>query len=976
MTTVEQLANELNKSVQQILQQLQQAGINKNNANDEVLEEDKQKLLNFLKRSHGTNNINTSRLTLSTTETSHIRQSDSTGKTRTVEVAVKKRRIIIKDTNDLAAVKTDSAMQLLDNNEENKKIDTIIEQQSIKEADFETKTVSKDDINNKKNIHNIDIGELNKLNKSFNKGSKIIDNKKEPSSLPINDKNLPEEIIEKKEDKDPIEIVVEKKEEPKVQLTFAQRRALAEAQAKEISQMLNKPNKILRAERKKEAEKAAEPVVVQEVVYKTTSNLRITDPKAPAANSERTERRPLIVKTVTPNSNNSIKKDKLPSDGSVPPSDKKEEVKEFKDKPKSKFVEPKPDKDQKRKTGMALKIRGDATSDLDGAWRSPKSHKKHKPISNFIQPTETVIKDIIIPETISVADLAHKMSVKGSELIKVLMKLGQMVTINQVLDQDTAMILTQEMGHVAIPAKSDDPESFLEDNIEHDDLKNESLPRPPVVTVMGHVDHGKTSLLDKIRSSKVAFGEAGGITQHIGAYHVDTPKGMITFLDTPGHEAFTAMRARGAKATDIVILVVAADDGVMPQTKEAIAHAKAANVPLVVAINKSDKPDANIDKVTQELVAESVIPEAYGGDVPFIAVSAKTGDGIDALLENVLLQAEVLELKAPIEAYAKGLVIEAKLDKGKGAVATILVQSGTLKKGDMILAGAAYGRVRAMVDENGKSIQSAGPSIPVEIQGLSEVPGAGDEVIVVPDERKAREIALFRQGKFRDVKLARQQASKLENMFENMAENNIKSLSLIIKSDVQGSQEALVQSLNQLSGEEVRVQVVHAGVGAISDNDINLAAASQAVIIGFNVRADAAARKLAENLGINIKYYNIIYDAVNDIKAALSGLLSPEIKEKITGSVEIRQVIKVPKIGLIAGCMVTDGFVKRSSSVRVLRDNIVIFTGELDSLKRFKDDVKEVKQGFECGLSIKNYQDLVEKDVLEIFETVEIARTL
>ena len=483
-------------------------------------------------------------------------------------------------------------------------------------------------------------------------------------------------------------------------------------------------------------------------------------------------------------------------------------------------------------------------------------------------------------------------------------------------------------------------------------------------------------MLDYIRRAKVASGEAGGITQHIGAYHVETPRGMITFLDTPGHEAFTAMRARGAKATDIVILVVAADDGVMPQTKEAIAHAKAAGVPLVVAINKIDKPGANADRVTQELIAESVVPEEYGGDSPFVQVSAKTGLGIDSLLENVLLQAEVLELKAPKDAPAKGLVVEARLDKGRGTVATILVQSGTLKRGDVVLAGSAYGRVRAMLDENGVNIAEAGPSIPVEIQGLTEVPSAGEEVMVMADERKAREIALFRQGKFRDVKLAKQQAAKLENMFENMGEGEVKNLPIIVKTDVQGSQEALVQSLVKLSTSEVRVQVVHAAVGGISESDVNLAVASKAVIIGFNTRADASARKLAESNGVDIRYYNIIYDAVDEVKAALSGMLAPEKREQIIGMVEIRQVFVVSKVGAIAGCLVTDGMVKRTSSVRLLRNNVVTWTGELDSLKRYKDDAKEVKAGLECGLSLKGYNEIQVGDQLEIFEVQEIARTL
>jgi translation initiation factor IF-2 len=507
-------------------------------------------------------------------------------------------------------------------------------------------------------------------------------------------------------------------------------------------------------------------------------------------------------------------------------------------------------------------------------------------------------------------------------------------------------------------------------------VEAELKPRPPVVTVMGHVDHGKTSLLDFIRTTKVAAGEAGGITQHIGAYHVETPRGVVTFLDTPGHEAFTAMRARGAQATDIVILVVAADDGVMPQTIEAINHAKAASVPLVVALNKIDKHEANPEKVKQELLTHGVVPEEYGGDSPVVPVSAKTGQGVDALLEQVLLQAEVLELRAATDAPAKGVVIEARLDKGRGPVATLLVQSGTLKRGDIVLTGAVYGRVRAMLDENGKAVQEAGPSIPVEVQGLSEVPNAGEDMMVVADERKAREIANFRQGKFRDVKFAKQQATKLENMFGQMGEGEKKVLTLVIKSDVQGSQEALVHALTRLATEEVKVSVVHAGVGGITESDVNLAMAARAVIIGFNTRADATARKLIESAGIQVRYYNIIYDAVDEMKAALSGMLAPEKKESVLGMVQVRQVFRISKIGTVAGCYVQEGMVKRSAQVRVLRDNVVIHTGEIDSLKRFKDDVREVKAGFECGMSLKNFSDIKEGDQFEVFEVLEVARTL
>ncbi len=625
----------------------------------------------------------------------------------------------------------------------------------------------------------------------------------------------------------------------------------------------------------------------------------------------------------------------------------------------------------------SIKTRGDASGGL--GWRERKVHRtthKHEGDQQhgFMAPTEPVVREVLVPETITVADLAHKMSVKAAEVIKTLMKLGTMATINQVLDQDTAIILVEEMGHTAKRAKLDEPDAFLAESAAQPEVKAE--PRAPVVTVMGHVDHGKTSLLDYIRRTRVASGEAGGITQHIGAYHVETPRGMITFLDTPGHEAFTAMRARGAKVTDLVILVVAADDGVMPQTAEAIHHAKAGNVPIVVALNKIDKPEANAERVKQDLAAREVVPEEWGGDTMFVEVSAKTGQGIDSLLERILLQAEVLELKTPRDAPAKGIVVESRLDKGRGPVATVLVQSGTLKRGDVVLAGAVFGRVRALLDEAGKTIESAGPSIPVEVLGLSDVPAAGAEVMVLGDERKAREIALFRQGKYRDVKLAKQQAAKLENMFDQMGEGEVKTLSLIIKADVQGSFEGLTHALGKLSTDEVKVNIVHAAVGGITESDVNLALASKAVIIGFNTRADGMARKLAEGNGVDIRYYNVIYDAVDEIKAALTGMLSPERKENAVGLVEIRQVFRISKVGAVAGCYVLEGLIRRGSKVRVLRDNVVIHEGELDSLKRFKDDVREVKAGFECGLSLKNFNDIKEGDQLEVFEVVEVARTL
>ena len=599
-------------------------------------------------------------------------------------------------------------------------------------------------------------------------------------------------------------------------------------------------------------------------------------------------------------------------------------------------------------------------------------HKMPK-IQEFQKPVKQQIMEVAIPEAITVADLAHKISVKASEVVKRLMKMGMMVTINQAIDQDTAILVVEELGHKAIASQANDPESFLDEVIEHN--ASEMIHRAPVVTVMGHVDHGKTSLLDYIRKAKVAAGEAGGITQHIGAYHVETDNGMVTFLDTPGHEAFTALRARGAQLTDIVILVVAADDGIMPQTIEAINHSKSAGVPIVVAMNKMDKQGANIEKIKQELTVHEIVAEDWGGDVMCVPVSAKTGMGIDDLLQAVLLQAEVLELKAQVDAPAKAVVIESKLDKGRGSVVTVLVQSGTLRKGDIVLAGTCYGKVRAMIDERGKPVDSAGPSIPVEILGLADVPSAGDDLIVVKDERKAREIATFRDDKMKNERLLRQQAAKLDSLFAANGSQEVKTLNIIIKSDVQGSYEALTHSLQRLSNEEVQVQVVHAAVGGVNESDINLAIASNAVVVGFNTRADNNAKKLAESNNIEIRYYNIIYEIIDDVKAALSGLLSPEKREVITGNIEIRQVFTINK-SIIAGCMVLDGTVKRSARIRIIRDSMVVHTGEFSGLRRFKDDVKEVKAGYECGVSIKDYHDIKEGDIIEAFEVSEIQRSL
>ncbi|GCB03112.1 translation initiation factor IF-2 [Ralstonia sp. SET104] len=961
-TTVAQLAGELNRSASALLEQLQAAGVQKATPEDVITESDKTRLLDYLKRAHGSAEDGArKKITITKRETSEIRQADATGKTRTVQVEVKKKRVLVKrDEPNAAQVESEAA-------EETPVVDAEEVARREEEQRRQAELLARQEAELKARQEAMEREEAERRARQEaaeaeqKRQAELAAKKAEEEAVAARAAaEASDEAPRRKAEEDAARLASEREAAQKAadearvaadkikaeEDAARKRREAAEAEARAIREMMSAPARVLKTPAERKAEE----------VKKAEQSGTLHKPVKPAG-----EARPAAA----------AKKPAAPAPAAAAPSSPSGDKKGGRG--KSGWQ----DDNRTGKRG-GLKTRGDTGGGADG-WRSGSKGGRNRHGDDnrnaFQAPTEPVVREVHVPETISVADLAHKMSVKAAEVIKQMMKLGQMVTINQVLDQETAMIVVEEMGHQAVAAKLDDPEALLIGGVE-EPANAEAETRPPVVTVMGHVDHGKTSLLDYIRRAKVAAGEAGGITQHIGAYHVETDRGVITFLDTPGHEAFTAMRARGAKATDIVILVVAADDGVMPQTKEAIAHAKAAGVPIVVAITKVDKPEANPDRVKQELVAESVIPEEYGGDVPFVPVSAKTGQGIDSLLENVLLQAEVLELKAPVNAPAKGLVVEAQLDKGKGPIATVLVQSGTLKRGDVVLAGTAYGRVRAMLDENGKSAKEAGPSIPVEIQGLSEVPGAGEEVLVLPDERKAREIALFRQGKFRDVKLARQQAAKLENMLEQMSEGDVKSLPLIIKADVQGSQEALVHSLQKLSTDEVRVQVVHAAVGGITESDVNLATASKAVIIGFNTRADAGARKLAEHQGIDIRYYNIIYDAVDEVKAAMSGMLSPEKREETTGLVEVRQVFHVPKVGAVAGCMVLDGFVKRNSLVRVLRANVVIFSGELDSLKRFKDDVKEVKQGFECGLSIKNFNDVQEGDQLEIYEITEVARTL
>jgi len=940
-TSVAQFATQLKMPAGALLEQLQKAGVGRRQADDLLSEQDKSKLLDYLRRAHGRADGKT-KITLTRKETTEIRSQDAHGKSHTVQVEVRKKRVLVKrDIPDAraevpagspqaaavsAVVEEARALPVVEHVEPIREVAVEPVVQAITEAPIEAPAEPVVEVKSELVVETV-------------------------AAPPVEAR--PEPVADVKAGGKKVVTRASIIGEEQQRLRAEEERRNAELRARQEAEFKSKQQRTADlarlkqdAENKAVAAKAAG--VAKQVAAQTAS-------ESPA--EDKTLHKPAG----------------KPATGDKKATDKKLPEKKVADK-----------KGQWKNEG-ANKRAGLKTRGATGAtgWRDNKHGKRpgrgaggEEEEHSFQLPMEPVIHQVYVPETISVADLAHKMAVKATEVIKALMKMGSMVTINQSLDQETAMIIVEEMGHKAFAAKLDDPDAFL-DEAPGADQKDVALePRAPVVTVMGHVDHGKTSLLDYIRRTRVASGEAGGITQHIGAYHVETDRGMVTFLDTPGHEAFTAMRARGAKATDLVILVVAADDGVMPQTREAIHHAKAAGVPIIVAVNKIDKPGAQPERVKQELVVEDVVPEEYGGDAPFVSVSAKTGVGIDELLENVLLQADVLELKAPREASARGLIIEARLDRGRGPVATMLVLSGTLHQGDVLLAGQVFGRVRAMLDENGKPIKEAGPSIPVEILGLSDVPAAGQEAVVLADERKAREIALFRQGKYRDVKLATKQAANLENLLEQMTEAEAKVLALIIKADVQGSQEALVQSLLKLSTGEVKVNVIHAAVGAISESDVHLAQASKAVIIGFNTRADAGARKAAETAGVDIRYYNIIYDAVDEVRAALSGMLSPEKREDITGLVEIRQVFHATRIGTIAGCYVLEGVIKRSSRARLLRQHIVVWDGEIESLKRFKDDVKEVRSGFECGLSLKNFNAYEEGDQLEVYDVTEVARTL
>ena len=1005
--TVAQFATELKMPADVLLEQLRSAGVDIKSVDDPVTDADKAKLLESLRRAHGASE--SQKITLTRRQTSEIRQADGSGRSRTIPVEVRKKRVFVKrDSSELAAEAARLAAQARAEAQEQ----AATRQQAASAVETRAAPATEPPAPSAEPVPAPAAQPAPEPSRTEPEGGS--DAKTEvtaasdvqapaeaeprqepaaepapaeqpaaaaPAEAPVAPESVPDSRMAEEPETAPETEATPapepKREQPRAQEAAGRPAAAKATEPAAAARQAAKPGaRPAPAPARAAATAAAAPAASRGASDEERERARRAAEAEAAALRAMLNRPRKVLKAPEPEATGIS--GTLHKPGGKGKKDAKQAAPEVKKAAKAPEAAGWSDEGGRKK--LAAKDVSAATAGRDG-WRAGGKAKagaragrgrNAQQDRRESQAQEFIAREVHVPETISVADLAHKMAVKAAEVIKHLMKLGQMVTINQVLDQETAMIVVEEMGHTAIAAKLDDPEAFLD---QADVVEAEALPRAPVVTVMGHVDHGKTSLLDYIRRTKVASGEAGGITQHIGAYNVKTDRGMVTFLDTPGHEAFTAMRARGAKATDIVILVVAADDGVMPQTREAIHHAQAANVPLVVAITKIDKPEGNPERVKQELVAEQVVPEEYGGDVPFIGVSAKTGQGIDDLLENVLLQAEILELKAPVDAPAKGVVIEARLDKGRGPVATILVQSGTLKRGDAVLVGASYGRVRAMLNDQGKSVNEAGPSIPVEIQGLTEVPQAGDELIVMADERKAREIALFRQGKFRDVKLARQQAAKLESMFENMGEGT-QTLSLIIKTDVQGSQEALVSSLLKLSTDEVRVQVVHAAVGGISESDVNLAIASNAVIIGFNVRADQSAKKLAEQNGVDLRYYNIIYDAVDDVRNAMSGMLAPEKREEVIGLVEIREVYSISRIGNVAGCMVLDGVVRRDSQVRLLRNNVVVWTGAIDSLRRFKDDVKEVKAGFDCGITLRGNNDIKVGDQLEVFEIREIARTL
>lgn len=878
--SIDKLASDIGTTVDKLVQQFKDAGIEKS-PSDQVTEDEKAQLLDHLSRAHGGEGTSApTRMTLQRKSKSTLSVPSGSGKAKSVQVEVRKKRTYVKKS----ALEEQAAEQAA----EQARIEA--EQQAQQEAELKAKQEA----------------ELKAKQEAERKAKEEAERKAKANAEPkAKAPEAPKMTAEEKAEEERLQREAEEAAKRKVE----EEAKRAEEEAKRLAEENEARWKAEEEERKRREETAD---------YHSTSSeaARLAEDESDMKEEQSARR--------------SGKKKKKKEDAPAP--------------------------------------RGKGKAGKKGKLKAPQSLQH-----GFQKPTQEVTRDVRISETITVAELASRMAVKGTEVIKTMMKMGEMVTINQVLDQETASLVAEEMGHKVVLVK----ENELEEKVLSDrGADGEQAPRAPVVTVMGHVDHGKTSTLDYIRSKNVVDGEVGGITQHIGAYHVETDNGMITFLDTPGHAAFTSMRARGAKATDIVVLVVAADDGVMPQTIEAVQHAKAAEVPLIVAVNKIDKEGADPDRVKNELSQHDVIPEDWGGDVQFVHISAKVGTGVDDLLEAILMQSELLELTAVHEGMASGVVIESRLDKGRGPVASVLVQSGTLKQGDIVLCGLEYGRVRAMRDEDGKEIKEAGPSIPVEILGLSGVPAAGDEATVVKDERKAREVALYRQGKFRDVKLARQQKAKLENMFSNMTEGDVSEVNVVLKADVQGSVEAISDALVKLSTDEVKVKIVGTGVGGITETDATLAAASNAIVVGFNVRADVSARKVIDSENLDLRYYSVIYDLIDEVKQAMSGMLAPEFKQEIIGLAEVRDVFKSPKIGAIAGCMVTEGLVKRNNPIRVLRDNVVIYEGELESLRRFKDDVQEVRNGMECGIGVKNYNDVKVGDQIEVFEVVEVQRSL
>ncbi|OUD15307.1 translation initiation factor IF-2 [Thioflexithrix psekupsensis] len=963
--TVKQFAETVGIPIERLLSQLGDAGLPTKAADDNINDQEKLQLLTHLRQSHGKSNTDVaagdpSKITLQRKTHSEIRVPGSQGKTKTVNVEVRKKRTFVKrpsraeeerqqqeEKNRLEAAQREAEAMLARQQEEAARQAAVEAEKAAKatEATKDSKPVKPEAKANEaiasertapassspKTSEKTERSERDRSDRPRSQGkpapktqgSHAHSNKDNPAPKDAKDSREPRESKDAKESKPP-------------------RESRDNRDSRAPSPAAKKPEKT-------EATPAAAPAAAKRAPKPVTTRLLDEEDDDIAALGDKKLNKGVRPKktTTTPRA----------AGGKVGAGAAKD----------SKAASPRERDDRGNKFDR---------QEVQGGGRNRKRTRRAKPVEQqhgFTKPTAPIVREVALPETITVGDLAQKMSVKAAEVIKTMMTMGVMVTINQVIDQETASIVVEEMGHKAKLLNENALEDELAKSHSHD---GEQHPRAPVVTIMGHVDHGKTSLLDYIRTAKVVESEAGGITQHIGAYHVELERGSICFLDTPGHEAFTAMRARGAKATDLVILVVAADDGVMPQTLEAIQHAKAAKVPIVVAVNKIDKPGADPERIRQELAGKEVVPEEWGGDTMFVNVSAKTGQGIDNLLEAILLQAEVLELSTTVDGPARGVVIESRLDKGRGAVATLLVQQGTLRKGDILLAGQVFGRVRAMLNEVGKPVESAGPSIPVEVLGLSDIPSAGDEAVVVPDERKAREIALFRQGKFRDVKLARQQAAKLENVFSQMEAGGTANLNIVLKADVNGSVEALADALRKLSNSEVRVNIIASGVGAITESDVNLAVASGAILMGFNVRADSSARRMIEEENVDLHYYSIIFEAINEVKQALSGMLAPEIREEIIGLAEVRDVFRSPKFGAIAGCLVVDGTVKRNNPIRVLRDNVVIYEGELESLRRFKDDVAEVKAGTECGIGVKNYNDVKVGDQIEVYQRTSIARTI